>query len=129
MQTQPCGPEDDTSWMTGGAADLEAELAQRQKELEADMAKRAKQTAQGLSGSDTSRPEFDPTDVVTRMKVYIMQRKCIDVLLVVVAFGFCLTHHCMQIRTRVEADTNMSVLAKPQLFLVASALCMHHVVM
>ena len=74
MQSQPCGPEDDTSWMTGGAADLEAELAQRQRELEADMAKRAKQTAQGLSGSDTSRPEFDPTDVVTRMKVHLSRR-------------------------------------------------------
>ena len=55
--------------MTGGAADLEAELAQRQTELEADMAKRAKHTAEGLSGNDPAGSEFDPTEVVSKMKV------------------------------------------------------------
>lgn len=78
LQSEICGPEDDDSWMTGGAADLEAELAQRQKELEADMAKRAKRTAQGLSGSDPAEPEFDPTEVVSRMKVRLHCHSCDD---------------------------------------------------
>ena len=62
------GPEDDDSWMTGGAADLEAELAQRQKELEGNVAKHAKRTAQGL-GSTESAPEFDPSDMVSKLNV------------------------------------------------------------
>lgn len=69
VQGHPCGPEDDDSWMTGGAADLEAELAQRQKELEADVAKHAKRTAQGLSETAPSGTDFDPTEVVSKMKV------------------------------------------------------------
>ena len=62
------GPEDDDSWMTGGAADLEAELAQRQKELEGDVAKRAKRTAQGLDPTE-SAPEFDPSEMVSKLNV------------------------------------------------------------
>ena len=57
--------------MTGGAADLEAELAQRQQELEADMAKHAKRTANGLSDAAPSATDFDPTEVVSKMKVYL----------------------------------------------------------
>lgn len=63
------GPEDDDSWMTGGAADLEAELAKRQKELEGNVAKHAKRTAQGLAGPEAG-PEFDPSEMVSKMKVY-----------------------------------------------------------
>ena len=54
--------------MTGGAADLEAELAQRQKELEGNVAKHAKRTAQGL-GSTKSAPEFDPSEMVSKLNV------------------------------------------------------------
>lgn len=54
--------------MTGGAADLEAELAQRQKELEGDVAKHAKRTAQGLGATD-SAPEFDPSEMVSKLNV------------------------------------------------------------
>ena len=63
------GPEDDDSWMTGGAGDLEAELAQRQKEMEGDVAKRAKRTAQGL-GSPKAAPEFDPSEMVSKLNVH-----------------------------------------------------------
>ena len=62
------GPEDDDSWMTSGAADLEAELAQRQKELEGAMAKRAKRTAHGLDSSEET-PEFDPSEMVSKLNV------------------------------------------------------------
>lgn len=66
------GPEDDDSWMTGGAADLEAELAQRQKELEGNVAKHAKRTAQGL-GSTKSAPEFDPSEMVSKLNAFVNQ--------------------------------------------------------
>jgi len=62
------GPEDDDSWMTGGAADLEAELAQRQKELEGDVTKRAKRTAQELDPTEAA-PEFDPSEMVSKLNV------------------------------------------------------------
>ena len=62
------GAEDDDAWMTGGAADLEAELAKRQKELGDNVAKHAKRTAQGL-GSQEAAPDFDPRQMVTQMKV------------------------------------------------------------
>ncbi len=62
------GPEDDDSWMTEGAADLEAELAQRQKELEGNVAKHAKRTAQGLDPTE-SAPEFDPSEMVSKLNV------------------------------------------------------------
>lgn len=54
--------------MTGGAADLEAELAQRQKELEGNMAKRAKRSAQGLDPTE-SAAEFDPSKMVSKLNV------------------------------------------------------------
>ena len=54
--------------MTGGAADLDAELAKRQKELADNVAKHAKRTAQGLGKPETA-PEFDPTQMVSQMKV------------------------------------------------------------
>ena len=54
--------------MTGGAADLEAELAKRQKELGDNVAKHAKRTTQGL-GNPEAAPEFDPTQMVSQMKV------------------------------------------------------------
>lgn len=54
--------------MTGGAADLEAELAKRQKELGDNVAKHAKRTAQGL-GDPEAAPEFDPSHMVSKMKV------------------------------------------------------------
>ncbi len=54
--------------MTGGAADLEAELAQRQRELEGDVAKRAKRTAQGLGATDLAS-EFDPSEMVSKLNV------------------------------------------------------------
>lgn len=62
------GAEDDDSWMTGGAAELEAELAKRQKELGDNVAKHAKHTAQGL-GVMEAASEFDPTQMVSKMKV------------------------------------------------------------
>ena len=58
--------------MTGGAADLEAELAKRQKELEGNVAKHAKRTAQGLAGPEAA-PEFDPSEMVSKMKVCVIQ--------------------------------------------------------
>ena len=54
--------------MTGGAADLEAELAKRQKELEDNVAKHAKRTAQG-PGKEQAAPEFDPSEMVSKVKV------------------------------------------------------------
>ncbi|KAA6422714.1 MAG: SGT1 isoform 1 [Trebouxia sp. A1-2] len=66
------GPEDDDSWMTGGAADLEAELAQRQKELEGNMAKRAKRSAQGLDPTE-SAAEFDPSKMVSKLNAFVNQ--------------------------------------------------------
>lgn len=62
------GAEDDDAWMTGGTAELEAELAKRQKELGDNVAKHAKHTAQGL-GDTEAAPEFDPTQMVSKMKV------------------------------------------------------------
>ena len=62
------GAEDNDAWMTGGAADLEAELTKRQKELGDNVAKHAKRTAQGL-GNPGAAPEFDPTQMVSQMKV------------------------------------------------------------
>lgn len=83
------GAEDDDVWMTGGAADLEAELAKRQKELGDNVAKHAKRTAQGL-GDPEAAPEFDPTQMVSKMKVWhplvkainrFMASACLTVLL------------------------------------------------
>ena len=62
------GAEDDDAWRTGGTADLEAELAKRQKELGDNVAKHAKRTTQGL-GNPEAAPEFDPTQMVSQMKV------------------------------------------------------------
>lgn len=75
------GPEDDDAWMTGGAADLEAELQQRQKELGDDVAKHAERTAKGL-GDPQAMPEFDPSQMASKMKVLICSschdRACLD---------------------------------------------------
>lgn len=60
--------------MTGGAADLEAELAKRQKELEGNVAKHAKRTAQGLAEPEAAA-EFDPSEMVSKMKVFRMNTK------------------------------------------------------
>lgn len=64
------GPEDDDAWMTGGAAELEAELQQRQAELGDDVAKHAKRTAQGL-GDPEAAPEFDPSQMASKMQVRV----------------------------------------------------------
>ncbi|KAL0030851.1 hypothetical protein WJX77_009624 [Trebouxia sp. C0004] len=66
------GPEDDDTWMTGGKADLEAELAQRQQELEGDVAKHARRAAQGLDPTK-SAPEFDPSEMVSKLNAFVNQ--------------------------------------------------------
>lgn len=66
------GPEDDDAWMTGGAAELEAELQQRQAELGDDVAKHAKRTAQGL-GDPEAAPEFDPSQMASKMQAFMNQ--------------------------------------------------------
>ena len=63
--------------MTGGAADLEAELAMRQKELDGNVAKHAKRTAQGL-GEAESVPEYDPSEMVSKMKVVSRQYRMLN---------------------------------------------------
>ena len=62
------GPEDDDSWTTNGQADLEAELAHRQKELDSNVAKHAKRATRGLHDSGQA-PEFDPSDMVAKLNV------------------------------------------------------------
>lgn len=59
LQQEMQGAEDDDSWMRDGAAELERELAARQKEME------------GAAGGKTASNGFDPQDLVERMKVWL----------------------------------------------------------
>jgi len=62
FQQEMQGAEDDDSWMRDGAAELERELAARQKEME------------GAAGGKTTSTGFDPQELADRMKVWLHRK-------------------------------------------------------
>ncbi|KAK9820566.1 hypothetical protein WJX72_011716 [[Myrmecia] bisecta] len=67
LQQAGAGAEDDDSWMRSGAAELEAELQQRQQEMQGDLDRHAARSA-GQPAADSS---FDPANLASQLQEFV----------------------------------------------------------